>query len=156
MRNNAKKTRRGRPFPPGNSGRPVGSRNKATLMAEAILESEVERLSRRLVERALEGDSQALKLCIDRLLPPRRERPVTFSLPPISNAAAAATATSEIISAASHGELSLAETEALVRVLEAYSKVLFAHEFEQRLSRLEEEKRNEDGNATPSAAGGKA
>lgn len=125
-------------------------------MAEAIIEGEVERLSKRLVERALKGDTQALKLCIDRLLPPRRERPVVFKLPPISDAAAAATATSKIIWAASHGELSLTETEALVRVLEAYSKVLFVHEFEQRLSRLEEEKCNENSNATPSTAGGKA
>jgi hypothetical protein len=73
MRKNAGRTR-GRPFENGNPGRPRGSRNKATVAAESLLEGEAERLTRKAVERALEGDVAALKLCMDRLLPPRRER----------------------------------------------------------------------------------
>jgi|SRR6476469_5365777 len=65
-RKNAAKTR-GRPFGQGNPGRPKGSRNKSTLAAEALLEGEAEVLTRRAVERALQGDIQALRLCLDRL-----------------------------------------------------------------------------------------
>ena len=93
---------------------------------------------------------------MDRLIPPRRERPISFALPRIFDASTAAKATSEIISAASQGELSLTEAEALVRILEGYSKVFFALEFEQRLSILEQEKLNETGDAPPSSTGGKA
>ena len=62
-----KKKARGRPFAKGVSGnpagRPVGSRNKATLLALQLLEGEAEALTRKAVEQALEGDTTALRLC---------------------------------------------------------------------------------------------
>jgi len=62
---------RGRPFEPGQSGnpkgRPKGSRNQATMIAEALLDGEAEAITRRLVDKALEGDTAALRLCFDRL-----------------------------------------------------------------------------------------
>jgi hypothetical protein len=73
---------RGRPFEPGKSGnpkgRPKGSRNQATLLAEALLDGEAEAITRKLVDKALEGDTTALRLCLDRLVAPMRERRVTF------------------------------------------------------------------------------
>jgi hypothetical protein len=50
---------RGRPFAPGNPGRPKGSRNKATLAAEALLDGEAEALTRKAIELALAGDVTA-------------------------------------------------------------------------------------------------
>jgi Family of unknown function (DUF5681) len=44
----------------GNTGRPRGSRSRATLAAEALLDGEVEALTRKLIDKALEGDSAAL------------------------------------------------------------------------------------------------
>jgi hypothetical protein len=136
MRKYANKTR-GRPFEHGNPGRPKGSRNKATLAAEAILDGEAEKLSRKAVERALDGDLAALKLCLDRLVPPRRERCLYVKLPVIQKASDAAEAIAELIAAASRGELSPSETEAFVRIIETYAKVLVANDFEQRLAKLE-------------------
>ena len=82
---------RGRPFVKGRSGnprgRPVGARNKKTLAAAVLLEGESEALTRKAVELALAGDPTALRLCIERILPPCRERAVRFELPPIENAA---------------------------------------------------------------------
>jgi hypothetical protein len=69
---------RGR-FRPGVSGnprgRPPGSRNHATLAAAALLEGEAEAITRKAVELALAGDPVALRLCMERILPPLRERP---------------------------------------------------------------------------------
>jgi hypothetical protein len=65
---------------------------------------------------------------------------LTFNLPPIQSAADAASATAELLAAASRGELSLGEAESLVRVVEAYAKLLVVQDFEQRLTRLEEAK----------------
>jgi hypothetical protein len=61
------------------SGRPRGARNKTTLAVEALLDGEAEALTRKAIERALEGDTTALRLCLDRLLPPRKGRPVSFA-----------------------------------------------------------------------------
>ncbi len=81
---------RGRPFEKGRSGNPggrlPGSRNKATLAAAVLLEGESGALTRKAVEMALAGDPTALRLCLDRLLPPCRERPVAFRLPPLLSA----------------------------------------------------------------------
>src|SRR5246127_3642164 len=78
---------RGRPFEKGRSGNPGGrrrgSRNKATLAAAALLAGESEKLTRKAVEMALGGDPTAMRLCMERVLPPCRERTVKFSLPPI-------------------------------------------------------------------------
>ena len=54
------------------AGRPPGSRNPATLAAEVLLEGEAEALTRRAIERAMEGDVTALRLCLERVLPARR------------------------------------------------------------------------------------
>ena len=146
-RKNAGKTR-GRPFERGNPGRPKGSRNKASLAAEAIIDGEAERLSRRAVDLALQGDMQALKLCMDRLVAPRRERPVSFSVPPIRSAADASNATAALVTAIGDGELSPSEAASLVHVIEAYTRVLLTRDVEERLSRLEAERDNESDNAT--------
>jgi hypothetical protein len=55
LRNNAGSTR-GKPFAPGNAGRPRGSRNKATLAVEALLDGEAEAITRKAVEMALSGE----------------------------------------------------------------------------------------------------
>jgi hypothetical protein len=69
---------RGRPYEKGRSGNPAGrqtgSRNKATLAAAALLAGQSEALTRRAVELALAGDPTAMRLCLERLLPPCRER----------------------------------------------------------------------------------
>src|SRR5690349_15654120 len=81
---------RGRPFEPGKSGnpagRPQGARNRTTLAVEAILEGEAEALTRKVIELALNGDRPALRMCLDRLAPPQRERYVNFRLPPLNSA----------------------------------------------------------------------
>jgi hypothetical protein len=57
-RKNAIKTP-GRPFEHGNPGRPKGSRNKATLAAEALLDGEAETLTHKAIELAKGGDTTA-------------------------------------------------------------------------------------------------
>jgi hypothetical protein len=72
VENSARKPR-GRPFKKGVSGNPAGkppgSRNRTTLAVQALLDGEAERLTRKCVELALQGDSTALRLCMERLVP---------------------------------------------------------------------------------------
>jgi len=90
-RNNVAKTR-GRPFKLGNPGPPKGARHKATIAASSALDGEGEALIRKAVELALARDTVALRLCLERILPPRRERPVCFRLPTLQSPADAAAA----------------------------------------------------------------
>jgi len=51
-------------FAAGDSGRPKGSRNKAIIAIESLLQGQAEALTQTAVTKALEGDSVALRLCI--------------------------------------------------------------------------------------------
>jgi len=95
---------RGRPFEPGKSGnpngRPKGARNRTTALAEGLLDGEAEAITRKLIDKALEGDNAALRLCLERLLPPKRGRTVSFELPDkIETAAEALHASSLVLQA---------------------------------------------------------
>lgn len=74
-------------FKPGNtlgkSGRPLGARNKATLAMEELLDGEAEALTRKAIGMALAGDMTAMRLCLERLSPPRKDRPISLDLPSI-------------------------------------------------------------------------
>jgi len=135
-RNNAANTR-GRPFKQGNPGRPPGARHKATLAAEALLDGEAEGLTRKCVEAALGGDMAALRICMDRILPPRKERPVSFKVPPLQSAEDATKAMAAVTEAVAAGELTLAEAETASAFVERFVRTLEAGEFEKRLRALE-------------------
>jgi Family of unknown function (DUF5681) len=122
---------RGRPFEKGRSGNPGGrrrgSRNKATLVAAGLLAGEAEALTRKAVEMALAGDSTALRLCLDRVLPPCRERTVEFRLPSIKNARTGevrpqdiSRAMNAVILALAHGEITPSEAERVAGVVETF------------------------------------
>ncbi len=78
MAKQQKQRGRGRPFEKGQSGnlagRPRGSRNRATQAMQQLLDGEARALTRKAVELALGGDTTALRMCLDRLLAPRRDR----------------------------------------------------------------------------------
>jgi hypothetical protein len=136
----------GRAFEPGQSGnprgRPRGARNKATLAVEALLEGEAEALSRKAVELALAGDVTALRLCLDRLMPPRRDRPVTLDLPAISTAADVIGASAALVSAAAAGEVTPSEAAQLARLVEVHVRAIETHELHERIARLEADAAN--------------
>ena len=92
-------------FTTGNAGRPKGARNRTTQAVLALLEGEAEALSRKAVEMALAGDSVALRLCLDRLAPPRKDSPVQFALPRMSCARDAAQAAGAVLEAVAAGHL---------------------------------------------------
>ena len=124
---------RGRPFEKGRSGNPAGrrsgSRNKATLAAAALLDGEFEALTHKAVELALAGDPTALRLCLERLLPPRRERAVRFRLPGLATAGREASrvapgavlrAMNTVLSALASGEITPGEGERIAGMVATF------------------------------------
>src|SRR5258707_12658661 len=91
------------------NGRAAGSRNRATLALETLLDGQATALTQKAIDLALTGDMAALRLCLDRILPPRKDRPLSFHFPAITNAAEAATTMSAILAAVASGEITPTE-----------------------------------------------
>ena len=131
----------GRPFTKGVSGnpagRPPGSRNAATEMAQALLDGEAGALVRKCVELALEGNPAAMKLCLERLVP-RRARSVRLELPPLESAADIAPAMSAIARSVAEGGVSAYDGAELSRIVESWVRALEVADFERRLKELED------------------
>jgi Family of unknown function (DUF5681) len=132
---------RGKPFEPGKSGNPAGkpkgSRNAATLALELLLDGEAEALTRKAVDLALGGDITALRLCLDRILPARKDRPIAFEMPPINNAVDARAASAALLGAVSSGNLTPSEASEVGKLIDGYVKSIEITEVLARLDKLE-------------------
>jgi len=124
-------------FGTGNPGKPKGTRHKATQAALALLDGEAEALTRQAVTMALGGDTTALRLCLERIAPPRRDAPVTFDLPPMETARDAAKAAGAVLGAVAHGDLTPTEGAHIMALVETYRRTLETTELEARLAALE-------------------
>jgi hypothetical protein len=133
---------RGRPFKRGQSGnlhgRPVGSRHKTTLAVDALLDGEAETITRKAIELAKGGDTVALRLCMDRLAPVRKDRPVAFALPPITTMADVVKASTALLQAVASGELTPSEAAELGKLVEAHVKAIELTDIQSRLEALEQ------------------
>lgn len=119
------------------NGRPQGSRNKATIALEHLLEGEAEAITRKAIEKAKAGDMTAIRLCLERLIPVRKDAPITFKLPDMNNADDSAAAMSGMLRALADGEITPSEASSVASVIETYRRTLETAEFEGRLQSLE-------------------
>src|SRR4051795_2886313 len=101
-------------------GKPKGTRHRVTMAAEILLEGEAEAITRKAIEMAKAGDGPALRLCMDRIYPARKERPVHFSLPPLEKPADAVTATAALVSAVAAGDLTPSEAGELSKLVDGF------------------------------------
>lgn len=105
-------------FGHGNPGKPAGARHKATQAALALLEGEGDALARKAVEMALGGDVMALRLCLERLVPMRKDAVIRFDLPVLSDTGDAPAAARAVLEALADGRMSPVDAEAALRVIE--------------------------------------
>jgi hypothetical protein len=138
----SKNTKRtyGRPFEKGNRaspGRPQGSRNSATIMAEKLMQDGIDNIVKTVMEAAAQGDMTAARLVLERVVPVRRGRPVNLTLGPIETADGVSKAVSATVQAMADGELTPDEAATVTGVLEAKRKVIETGELEARLARIE-------------------
>jgi hypothetical protein len=134
-----KQLRRFRPGQSGNpNGRPKGSRNATTLALESLLDGQAKALTQKAVDLALSGDLAALRICLDRILPPRKDRPIGFEMPAISTIADAPKAMAAITVAVAQGAITATEAADVSRLVEAYVRSIEASDLEKRLRAIEE------------------
>lgn len=134
---------RGRPFQPGNTasrGRPPGSRNPATVAAERLFEENAEPLAKKCIELATKGDPMALRLSMERVLPPCKNTLVHFQMPAVRSLADLPHAADAVLQAVARGEITPTDSQQLMSVLEFLRQNLATMEVAQRLQVLEEER----------------
>ncbi len=128
-------------FKPGKSGnlagKPRGARHRASRAVEILLEGEAEELTRRVIDLAKTGDVTALRLCLDRVAPARKDSHITISLPSVDSAQSAVEAGFRVISAVAAGELSPDEGSRLMALLESQRRHIETHDLELRLTEIE-------------------
>ncbi len=129
-------------FQPGRSGnptgRPQGSRNKASLAVDALLDGEAEALTRKAIDLALTGDTVALRLCLERICPARRDRPIKVKMPRIETPQDVLGAIATVVGAVSRGTIAPSEGQALASLIETQRKAIEIVELERRLAAVEQ------------------
>lgn len=132
---------RGKPFKPGQSGNPAGkphgSKHKTTLAALSLLDGEAEALTRRAVDLALGGDIQALRLCLERIIAPTRDRPVNITIPAVESAGDLPKVTAVLLAAVASGEIGATVAATLAKLVEIHGKALETADLDARLKKLE-------------------
>ena len=94
-------------------------------------------MTRKAIELALAGDATALRLCVDRILPALRERPIAVELPPLNSSQDALDASAAMIAAVSAGEIAPGEARDVGRLLELHLKAVALHDLKLRMAALE-------------------
>jgi hypothetical protein len=128
---------RGRPFQPGNPGKPRGTRHRVTRAIEELLEGQHEKLTQAAIDKALEGDTTALRLCLDRLAPPRKDAPISFALPPVATVGDVVGASTAVLTAVAAGEVTPDEAGRVMALLSAHRLIVETSDLEGRLAALE-------------------
>jgi hypothetical protein len=138
----AAKKVRGKPFPKGRSGNPVGkrrgTRHRKTIWIEAMSEGDREAIIAKVLKLAKAGDRAALRMVVDRIEPIRRGRPIAIDLPPIVVTSDAVAAMGKIAATVSAGKISPSEAIELSAVVDAARKSIELLDVERRLATLEE------------------
>ncbi len=128
-------------FQPGQSGnpkgRPAGSRSKATILLQAMIEGEGEAVVRAMVDAAKGGDVAAGRALLDRLVPPSKSRPVRIELPPIEAPGDVTKAIGAILDEVAGGNITPDEGAAVAGLVELKRRAIETTDLESRIARLE-------------------
>jgi hypothetical protein len=129
------------PGNPGGPGRPVGSRNRASIVLDQIASDAGEAILKKMVEAAKDGDLRAGEMVLSRVWPVRKGSPVVVPLPPIKTAADVVDALGALADAVTAGELTPEEGQAVAGVLEAKRRGIETTDLEARITALEKERK---------------
>ena len=119
------------------AGKPKGTRHHATRAVMAMLDGEADALTRTAIDLALGGDTTALRLCLERLAPPVKDKPISVELPALASAEDASKAMAAVVAAMAAGDITPSEAAAVAGVVETYRRTVETADIERRLAELE-------------------
>jgi hypothetical protein len=131
---------RGQPFEAGNRfgrGRPKGSRNKITLVAQRLLQEFSEPIVRKSIIDALQKDGPSRRLCMERILPAQRNGCIRLQLPRTMTAQDVDKASEQVVQAVATGRMTPADGESMLNILELRRKAIETGELQARFDKLE-------------------
>ena len=130
-------------FKPGQSGnpagRPVGSRNSASIAMDELLDADAKAITEKCIELAKTGDSTAMRRCMERLVPPRKERVVCFEMPPLEKAADCIPVMAAIMRGVAGSDLTPGDAAALSKILDSYTRAVELTDLAERIAKLEQQ-----------------
>jgi hypothetical protein len=126
---------RGRPFTKGNGGRKPGSRNRSSVIAEALTDVDPIKLAEKAYTLALDGNVPMLKFLLERIMP--RERLIHLDLPPMNYADDAVAALASITNGVVSGKITPSEGASLATLINSYARVIHLEDVVKRLRSLE-------------------
>jgi hypothetical protein len=119
-------------FVPGRSGNPLGkkpgTRNRATLLREALKDGEDGAVARVIIDKALSGNSVAARFVIGLLIPRARDRAIELDLPEGARAGELVAAANATVQAMAKGEITPEEALTVTRVLDFRLKAVTREE----------------------------
>ena len=124
-------------FTEGNSGKPKGARNKATIAIENLLEGQAEALTQTAISKALDGDSMALRLCMDRIARLPKDNTISFPLPLLESANDGSKSAGSVLKAVSIGEITPIEGSRVMGLIDSFRRTLELTLIEHRIQALE-------------------
>ncbi|HWU02434.1 MAG TPA: hypothetical protein VN222_06835 [Novosphingobium sp.] len=126
-------------FAPGNTlgGKTLGARHRVTRAVEAMLEGQHAALTQVAIKKALDGDTIALRLCLDRLAPVRKDAPIVLALPTVRSAADVVEASAMVLEAVASGEITPDDGARVMALLSAHRAIIETQDHERRIAALE-------------------
>jgi hypothetical protein len=103
---------------------------------QELLGAHAEALVSKCVVSALQGDSTAMRLCMERLLPPLKNHPVQLPLPAVLNAVGVGKAMEQLVASVAQGQITPDDAEKLAKVLEIRAARLRAEDAERQIDQL--------------------
>ncbi len=118
-------------------GRPKGARNRLTTAVDKLMQADATKIVEVALDKAKSGDAAFVRMVLDRIIPPVKDRPVTFDLPGIDSAQDAAVAAGAVLRAVADGDLTPIEAAEVSKIVSTYVTALEASDLEQRIAKLE-------------------
>lgn len=107
------------------------------MASEQLLEGEAEQLTRKAVAMAKQGNIHALRLCLERILPVRKERCISLELRPVTGPQDFPVHFQDITAAVAEGKITPGEGESISNILSSHARIMELVELDRRVAELE-------------------
>ena len=123
----------------GQSGNPKGRAKGSGKIAQlrAMLEPHAEELVQKARDMAMEGDSTALRLCLERLVPAIKIKDEPVSVDGLKGNASLVEQGQSVIDALSTGEISPGEATSVMQSIASQARIIEVDDLEKRVTKLE-------------------
>jgi hypothetical protein len=114
-----------------------GARNRKDRLSDALTRAQCEAITQAAIEKALGGDTAALRMCLDRIAPARKDSPITMTLPKVETVRDAVAASQHVLAAVAAGEVTPDEAARVMALLTAHKSLVEVGDIEGRIAALE-------------------